>query len=73
MNGDREDLSPSQAQIYKVALASIVGSIIEQYPGDGRNCRDDLPVMAYAILAILAVIATPETRKVNLEGMMARS
>ena len=31
MNDDREDLSPSQAQIYKVALASIVGSIIEQY------------------------------------------
>ena len=31
MNDDREDLSPSQAQIYKAALASIVGSIIEQY------------------------------------------
>ena len=31
MNDDREDLSPSGAQIYKVALASIIGSIIEQY------------------------------------------
>ena len=31
MNDDREDLSPSDAQIYKVALASIIGSIIEQY------------------------------------------
>jgi MFS family permease len=31
LNDDREDLSPSDAQIYKVALASIIGSIIEQY------------------------------------------
>ena len=28
---DNEDLGPDNAQIYKVALASIVGSIIEQY------------------------------------------
>ena len=27
-------------------------------------------VMAYAVLAILAIIATPETRMVDLEGTM---
>jgi MFS family permease len=31
LSDDRENLSPSSAQIYKVALASIIGSIIEQY------------------------------------------
>ena len=29
---------PTQREIYKVALASIIGSVIEQYPsGHGRN------------------------------------
>jgi hypothetical protein len=29
--------------------------------------------MVYAVLAILAILATPETKNINLEGMMPQT
>ena len=62
------------SQVYGGGLIPILaGLILKAYGIHQAYLYIGLLVMAYAILAILAVIATPETRKVNLEGMMARS
>jgi MFS family permease len=61
------------SQVYGGGLIPILaGLILKAYGIHQAYLCIGLLVMAYAILAILAVISTPETRKVNLEGMMAR-
>jgi len=61
------------SQVYGGGLIPILaGLILKAYGIHQAYLYIGLLVMAYAILAILAVIATPESREVNLEGMMAR-
>jgi MFS family permease len=61
------------SQVYGGGLIPILaGLILKAYGIHQAYIYIGLMVMVYAIAAILAVLATPETRSVNLEGTMAR-
>ena len=61
------------SQVYGGGLIPILaGLLLKTYGIHQAYLYIGMLVMAYAILAILAVLATPETRNVNLEGVMAR-
>jgi MFS family permease len=61
------------SQVYGGGLIPILaGLILKAYGIHQAYIYIGLLVMVYAILAILAILATPETRTVNLEGSMAR-
>jgi MFS family permease len=61
------------SQVYGGGLIPILaGLILKAYGIHQAYIYIGLLVMAYAILAILAILATPETRTVDLEGEAAR-
>lgn len=61
------------AQVYGGGLIPILaGLILKSYGIERAYIYIGLLAMAYAVLAIIAILATPETRKVDLESMMAR-
>src|SRR6185312_3747816 len=61
------------SQVYGGGLIPILaGLILKAYGIHEAYIYIGLLVMVYAILAILAILASPETRTVNLEGSMAR-
>lgn len=61
------------SQVYGGGLIPIVAGLILNTFGIHRAyIYIGLLVMIYAALAILAILATPETKEVNLEGMMSQ-
>jgi MFS family permease len=61
------------SQVYGGGLIPILaGLILKAYGIHQAYIYIGLMVMIYAIVAIFAILATPETRSVNLEGTMAR-
>jgi MFS family permease len=61
------------SQVYGGGLIPILaGLILKAYGIHQAYIYIGLMVMMYAIVAIFAILATPETRSVNLEGTMAR-
>src|SRR5215469_1344483 len=61
------------AQVYGGGLIPILAGLILKAVGIHQAyLYIGLLVMVYAILAIFAILATPETRRVDLEGIMAR-
>jgi MFS family permease len=62
------------AQVYGGGLIPILaGLILKAYGIHEAYLYIGVLVMVYAVLAIIAIVATPETRTVNLEGIPARS
>ena len=62
------------AQVYGGGLIPILAGLILKATGIHQAyLYIGLMVMAYAILAIIAILATPETRRADLEGIMAKS
>jgi len=61
------------AQVYGGGLIPIIaGQILRSYGIHEAYVYIGLLAMAYAVLAILAILATPETRNADLEGAAAR-
>ena len=62
------------AQVYGGGLIPIVaGQILKIYGVKEAYLYIGLLVMVYAVLAILAILGTPETKQVNLEGRMPQT
>lgn len=62
------------SQVYGGGLIPIIaGLLLETYGIHQAYIYIGLIAMLYAILAIYAILATPETRKIDLEGMKASS
>jgi MFS family permease len=62
------------SQVYGGGLIPILsGLLLKAYGIHEAYLYIGALVMVYAILAIVAILATPETRAVDLEGVMARS
>lgn len=51
----------------------IAGLILKSYGVHQAHLYVGLIVMLYAALAILAVLATPETKSIDLEGVLHKS
>jgi MFS family permease len=61
------------SQVYGGGLIPILaGLILKAYGIHQAYVYIGLMVMVYAVVAIFAILAAPETRQVNLEGTMAR-
>ena len=62
------------AQVYGGGLIPILaGLILKTFGIQQAYLYVGLLVMLYALLAIFAILATPETRKIDLEGIVAKS
>lgn len=62
------------SQVYGGGLIPIVaGLILNAYGIHRAYIFVGLLVMVYAVLAILAILATPETKNINLEGVMPQT
>ncbi|WGR94940.1 MFS transporter [Bradyrhizobium sp. ISRA443] len=62
------------SQVYGGGLIPILaGLILNAYGIHRAYLYIGLLVMVYAVLAILAILATPETKKIDLEGMMQQT
>ncbi|MGD0023533.1 MAG: hypothetical protein ABSC37_02750 [Xanthobacteraceae bacterium] len=62
------------SQVYGGGLIPILaGLILKAYGIHRAYIYIGLLVMVYAVMAILAILRTPETKEANLEGVMSRT